>query len=109
MCVARLYFQKGDIIEVSIKNEAQDDESSQFLKKLKINVIYEDDHIIAINKPSGMVVHPGVKNKQGTLLMVLLINLKIYLIFNGESRKGIVHRLDADTSGLPSSKDQWCT
>ena len=91
--------QKGDIVKVSIKNEAQDDESV-LPEKMKINVIYEDDHIIAINKPSGLVVHPGVKNKQGTLVNGLMSQFKNLSNINGESRRGIVHRLDADTSGV---------
>tara|TARA_Y100000591_G_scaffold115874_1_gene99026 strand:+ start:1052 stop:2032 length:981 start_codon:yes stop_codon:yes gene_type:complete len=91
--------QKGDIIEVSIKNEAQDDESV-LPEKMKINVIYEDDHIIGINKPSGLVVHPGVKNKQGTLVNGLINQYKNLSNINGDSRRGIVHRLDADTSGV---------
>ena len=91
--------QKGDIIEVSIKNEAQDDESV-LPEKMKINVIYEDDHIIAINKPSGLVVHPGIKNKGGTLVNGLISQFKNLSNINGKSRRGIVHRLDADTSGI---------
>ena len=91
--------KKGDIIKVSINDDSQDDELI-LPEKIKINVIYEDDHIIAINKPSGMVVHPGVKNKQGTLVNGLINKFKNLSNVNGESRRGIVHRLDADTSGV---------
>ena len=91
--------QKGDIVRVYFKNEAQVDESP-LPEKMKINVIYEDDYIIAINKPSGLVVHPGVKNKQGTLVNGLISQFKNLSDVNGESRRGIVHRLDADTSGV---------
>lgn len=91
--------QKGDIIKVTVKDDSQDDELV-LPEKIKINVIYEDDHIIAINKPSGMVVHPGVKNKQGTLVNGLINHFKNLSNVNGESRRGIVHRLDADTSGV---------
>jgi len=91
--------QKGDNIMVSIDSEDQGDESVM-PEKMRINVIYEDDHIIAINKPSGLVVHPGVKNKQGTLVNGLINKFKNLSDINGESRKGIVHRLDADTSGV---------
>ena len=91
--------KKGDIIKVSINDDSQDDELI-LPEKIKINVIYEDDHIIAINKPSGMVVHPGVKNKQGTLVNGLINHFKNLSNVNGESRRGIVHRLDADTSGV---------
>ena len=91
--------QKGDIIKVSVNDDSQDDELV-LPEKIKINVIYEDDYIIAINKPSGMVVHPGVKNKQGTLVNGLINKFKNLSNVNGESRRGIVHRLDADTSGV---------
>ena len=91
--------QNGDIVKVSIKNEAHDDESV-LPEKIKINVIYEDEYIIAINKPSGLVVHPGVKNKQGTLVNGLISQFKNLSNINGETRRGIVHRLDADTSGV---------
>tara|TARA_B100002051_G_scaffold27253_1_gene21272 strand:- start:739 stop:1719 length:981 start_codon:yes stop_codon:yes gene_type:complete len=91
--------QKGDIIRVSINYDGQDNEIA-LPEKMKINVIYEDDHIVAINKPSGLVVHPGVKNKSGTLVNGLIDQFKNLSNVNGESRKGIVHRLDADTSGV---------
>ena len=91
--------QKGDIIRLFINNDDQSDEVA-LPEKMKINVIYEDDHIIAINKPSGLVVHPGVKNKQGTLVNGLIHQFKNLSNVNGESRRGIVHRLDADTSGV---------
>ena len=75
--------QKGDIIKVSIDNKDQDDESVK-PEKMKINVIYEDDHIIGINKPSGLVVHPGVKNKQGTLVNGLINQFKNLSNINGD-------------------------
>ena len=53
------FLQKGDIVKVVINNEFQHDESV-LPEKMKIKVIYEDDYIIGINKPSGLVVHPGV-------------------------------------------------
>ena len=91
--------QKGDIIRLSTNIKDQADEVL-LPEKMKINVIYEDDHIIAINKPSGLVVHPGVKNKQGTLVNGLIHQFKNLSNLNGESKRGIVHRLDADTSGV---------
>ena len=91
--------QKGDIIRVVINNEFQHDESV-LPEKMKIKVIYEDDYIIGINKPSGLVVHPGVKNKKGTLVNGLIDQFENLSDVNGKFRRGIVHRLDADTSGV---------
>ena len=70
-------------------------------ENIKLDIYYEDDDIIVVNKPSGMVVHPGAGNKTGTLVNALLYytNGKLSDI-NGEARPGIVHRIDKDTSGL---------
>lgn len=67
---------------------------------IKLNVIYEDSDIIVVNKPSGMVVHPAIGNKSGTLVNALLFHCKDLSGINGETRPGIVHRIDKDTSGL---------
>ena len=91
--------QKGDNIRVHIENKDESDESVK-PEKMKIKVIYEDDHIIGINKPSGLVVHPGIKNKKGTLVNGLIDKFKNLSDINGDLRRGIVHRLDADTSGI---------
>ena len=67
---------------------------------IKIPIIYENEHLIAVNKPSGMVVHPGAGNSNGTLVNGL-INLYPQLVNIGDkNRPGIVHRLDKDTSGV---------
>lgn len=67
---------------------------------IAINVVYEDDDIIVINKPQGMVVHPAVGNKEGTLVNALLYHTASLSSVNGDIRAGIVHRIDKDTSGL---------
>jgi len=64
---------------------------------IPLNVVYEDDDIIIINKPIGMVVHPAAGNWDGTLQNGLLFR---YPELNNVPRSGIVHRLDKDTSGL---------
>jgi 23S rRNA pseudouridine1911/1915/1917 synthase len=64
---------------------------------IALNIIYEDDHLLVINKPAGMVVHPAAGNWEGTLLNALLYYLPQ---LNELPRAGIVHRLDKDTSGL---------
>ena len=70
-------------------------------KKIKLDIIYEDDDILVINKPKGMVVHPGAGNYENTLVNALLFKYKKKLSnVNGPLRPGIVHRIDKETSGL---------
>ena len=68
--------------------------------KMDINVVYEDEHIIIVNKPSGLVVHPGSGNYDNTLVNGLMYYTNSLSDVNGEERPGIVHRIDKDTSGL---------
>ena len=88
----------GDIITIEeveaklIELKAQD---------IPIEIIYEDNDIIVVNKPKGMVVHPGNGNSEGTLVNAIMAICKDSLSgIGGEIRPGIVHRLDKDTSGL---------
>ncbi|MBQ8350789.1 MAG: RluA family pseudouridine synthase [Clostridia bacterium] len=75
-----------------VETEAQD---------IPLAIVYEDDDLLVINKPSGMVVHPAAGNEDGTLVNALLYHCKDGLSgINGELRPGIVHRIDKDTSGL---------
>ena len=67
---------------------------------IPLNIVYEDDDIIVLNKESGMVVHPGNGNNHGTLVNALLYHTNKLSDLNGEVRPGIVHRIDKDTSGL---------
>ena len=70
-------------------------------KKIKLEIIYEDKHILVLNKPKGMVVHPGAGNYKKTLVNALLYKYKNNLSdMNGVQRPGIVHRIDKETSGL---------
>jgi len=70
-------------------------------QEIPLNIIYEDNDIIVINKEKGMVVHPGNGNMDGTLVNAVLSHAKDSLSgIGGEIRPGIVHRLDKDTSGL---------
>ena len=66
---------------------------------IPINVVYEDDVLMVVNKPAGMVVHPGHGNYSGTLINALLHHVKD-LPANSDDRPGLVHRIDKDTSGL---------
>ena len=87
----------GDQIEFSLpkpvptKAEAQD---------IPLDIVFEDEDLLVINKPQGMVVHPASGNFSGTLVNALLFSVKDLSSINGEMRPGIVHRLDKDTSGL---------
>lgn len=69
-------------------------------ENIKIDIVYEDDDIIVVNKPNGLVVHPGAGNKNGTLVNALMYMSKSLSDINGEFRPGIVHRIDAYTTGL---------
>lgn len=67
---------------------------------IPLDIFFEDDNLIVINKPRGMVVHPGAGNYSGTLVNALLYHCADLSGINGVTRPGIVHRLDKDTSGL---------
>ncbi len=87
-----------DFIYVNI---AQNHEQSVMAKKIKLDIIHEDKSILIINKPKGMVVHPGAGNYSNTLVNALLHKYKKNLSdINGALRPGIVHRIDKETSGL---------
>lgn len=66
---------------------------------IPIDVVYEDDDVLVVNKPAGMVVHPGHGNYSGTLINALIYHVK-NLPKNSSERPGLVHRIDKDTSGL---------
>lgn len=69
-------------------------------EKMDLDIVYEDDDVIVVNKANGVVVHPAVGNPNGTLVNGLLYHSKTLSSINGEFRPGIVHRIDADTTGL---------
>lgn len=68
-------------------------------ENIDINVVYEDDEVLVVNKPAGMVVHPGHGNYSGTLINALIYHFD-NLPNNSSERPGLVHRIDKDTSGL---------
>jgi len=67
---------------------------------LPLDIIYEDEHLLVVNKAAGMVVHPAFANLSGTLVNALLAHCQSLSDIGGETRPGLVHRLDKDTSGL---------
>ena len=88
----------GDVIEISIP-ECR--ESEALPENIPLDIVYEDEYIIVINKPKGMVVHPAPGNYTGTLVNALLYHCRDSLSgIGGVMRPGIVHRIDKDTSGL---------
>jgi len=89
--------KKGDKITLL---EYKEEEIDLTPLNIPIEIVYETENIILINKPSGLVVHPGSGNKQNTLVNALLYHTKMLSDCNGEERPGIVHRIDKDTSGL---------
>jgi 23S rRNA pseudouridine1911/1915/1917 synthase len=90
--------QKDD--EISIEEEKPKDISLK-AQDIPIDVLYEDNDIIVVNKPKGMVVHPANGNPDGTLVNAIMSICKDSLSgIGGEIRPGIVHRLDKDTSGV---------
>ena len=92
--------QDGDVIDVLINFEKKIVNSALVPEDIDIDVLYEDQDIIAVNKPSGLVIHPGIQNEKGTLANALVYHFDNLSDVNGENRRGIVHRLDADTSGV---------
>ena len=89
---------KGDIISIE---EVKVQPIELKAQEIPIEIIYEDNDIIVVNKPKGMVVHPANGNPDGTLVNAIMAICKDSLSgIGGEIRPGIVHRLDKDTSGL---------
>jgi 23S rRNA pseudouridine1911/1915/1917 synthase len=77
-------------------------------EEIPLNIVYEDDYLLVVNKPAGMVAHPAYANYTGTLVNALLHHSQQLSNVNEPSRPGIVHRLDKDTSGLlVVAKDDW--
>ncbi|MCL2859829.1 MAG: RluA family pseudouridine synthase [Oscillospiraceae bacterium] len=90
---------RNDIIEVLLEEPVERLDIKP--QNIDLDVIYEDEDIIVINKPKGLVVHPGNGNLEGTLVNAVMARCKGSLSgIGGEIRPGIVHRLDKDTSGI---------
>lgn len=84
----------GDIIEISAEPEAQ---VSWEPEAIELDILYEDEHLLVINKPAGLVVHPAAGHRDGTLVNALLHHAPEV---ENLPRAGVVHRLDKDTSGV---------
>lgn len=89
--------KKGDEIIVTLPEPQPLDVQPE---NISLDIIYEDDDVVVVNKARGMVVHPAAGNYSGTLVNALLYHCKNLSGINGVIRPGIVHRLDKDTSGI---------
>lgn len=88
----------GDVISILLPDAEQLDIKPE---NIALDIVYEDNSLLVINKPQGMVVHPAAGNFTGTLVNALLFHCRDSLSgINGVARPGIVHRIDKDTSGL---------
>lgn len=87
----------GDVISVAIPEPVKLEVEAE---DIDIGIMYEDDDVIVVNKPQGMVVHPAAGNYSGTLVNALLKHCSSLSGINGVIRPGIVHRIDKDTSGV---------
>ena len=88
--------KENDKIDIEENNEEVD----IVPENIPLDIYYEDDDLIVVNKPSGMVVHPAPGNYTGTLVNALMYHTNNLSTVNTSIRPGIVHRIDADTSGL---------
>ena len=96
----------GDIIEATHPIAPRPEFTEP--EEIPLDIVYEDDFIIVVNKPAGMVAHPAYANYTGTLVNALLHHTGKLSNYNAGDRPGIVHRIDKDTSGLlVVAKDEW--
>lgn len=89
--------EMGDKVSVLLTENAEELPEKQ---NIDLDVIYEDENVVVINKPAGLVVHPGAGNAEDTLVNALLFHWPQIAEVGEPSRPGIVHRLDKDTSGI---------
>ncbi|MEQ9426111.1 MAG: RluA family pseudouridine synthase [Cyclobacteriaceae bacterium] len=88
-----------DVVTVFLSQPPRDDEVKP--EKIPLNIVYEDDSLLVVNKPAGMVVHPACQNWSGTLVNGLVYHFQnLPTMPNNDGRPGLVHRIDKDTSGL---------
>ena len=89
---------KGDQIQITIPDLTEPDILPE---NIPLDILYEDDDILVVNKPKGMVVHPAAGHYTGTLVNAIMYHCKDRLSgINGVMRPGIVHRIDMDTTGM---------
>ena len=95
---AKAKTRAGQVVTIAIPDAAPAEPMGE---DIALNIVFEDEHIVVVDKPAGLVVHPGAGNETGTLVNALIAHCGDTLSgIGGVKRPGIVHRLDKDTSGL---------
>ena len=89
--------RSGDVAELDIPGPEPTELTPE---AIPLDILYEDDVLLLLDKPAGMVVHPAVGHRQGTLVHALLHHCNGLTVIGGRERPGLVHRLDRDTSGV---------
>lgn len=89
--------KNGDMVTIKHK---EPEELNVVKQDIPLNIVYEDNDLLIVNKEKGMVVHPSVGHRDGTLVNALMFHSENLSSINGVVRPGIVHRIDKDTSGL---------
>jgi 23S rRNA pseudouridine1911/1915/1917 synthase len=97
MTKANVLLREGDAIHVHLPTVQTGTPAAQ---DIPLEVLYDDEDVVVVDKPAGMVVHPAAGNPDGTLVNALLHHVKDLSGIGGEARPGIVHRLDKGTSGV---------
>ncbi len=87
----------GDRIILSLPSSGDEE---LIPEQMELNILFEDDHIIFVNKPAGLVVYPAVGHSRGTLMNALRYHCSVLASIGGPFRPGVIHRLDKDTSGV---------
>lgn len=87
----------GEIIDITLPHPPRPEAKAE---NIPLTIVFEDDQLLIVNKPAGMVTHPAYSNYTGTLVNALLHHCNSLSTINTETRPGIVHRLDKDTTGL---------
>jgi len=94
---ARYMVKEGDLVEVILPNEP---DGILVPEDIPLNILYEDEHMVVVNKPPDMVIYPAAGNKSGTLMNALVARCGSLASVGAPLRPGVIHRLDKDTSGV---------
>lgn len=92
--------QEGLTVEITLPEAAEHKPVSADTGGGSLDILWEDDYLMIVNKKAGLVVHPGAGHGSGTLVNILLASGRSFSTIGGEDRPGLVHRLDKDTSGV---------